>query len=64
MLATETLRERGIRVYTIGIGEASGSILSYIGSDGIRTYFYDDKGEKLRADVDEAILRQIAEKTG
>lgn len=41
--AAEYLRSHGARVSAIGIGESSGALLSYIGSDGRREYFYDEK---------------------
>ena len=51
-------------IYTIGIGEASWTVLSYIDNAGKRQYFYDEKWEKIQADMDTAILEQIAQLTG
>lgn len=51
-------------IYTIGIGNASGSILSYLDSDGERKYFYDEQWEKLRADIDADMLSKIADTSG
>jgi Ca-activated chloride channel homolog len=51
-------------IYTIGIGNASGAVLSYLRSDGERQYFYDEQWEKLRADIDADTLEKIARKSG
>ena len=63
LVAARSLRDNGTRVYTIGIGALSGSILSYLDANGIRQYFYDEKWEKIRADIDRPMLEKIAEIT-
>lgn len=64
LIALEEAKKRNIQIYTVGIGTASGSNLSYTDSRGVRQYFYDADGNKIVADIDEATLRTIAEKTG
>ena len=51
-------------VYTIGIGNLSGSILSYTDEMGKIQYFYNEKWEKLKADIDAPMLQEIARITG
>ena len=60
LVAARSLRDNGTKIYTIGIGALSGSILSYLDANGIRQYFYDEKWEKIRADVDRPMLENIA----
>lgn len=57
-------RTQSSPIYTIGIGNASWSILSYLDSDGERKYFYDEQWEKLRADIDAEMLSKIADTSG
>ncbi len=65
ILAAKTISEQGkTPIFTIGIGNLSGSVLSYTDEDGQVQYFYNEKGEKLKADIDESMLQRIAEITG
>lgn len=43
LVAAHSLRDIDTRVYTIGIGAESGSILSYRDTTGNRQYFYDEQ---------------------
>lgn len=63
LIAAHALLETHMIVYTIGIGASSGSILSYRDAGGVRQYFYDEKWEKIRADIDRPMLEKIAEIT-
>lgn len=56
--------QQHIPIFTIGIGDASGSILSYTDENGHVQYFYNEKGELLKADIDETMLKNIASITG
>lgn len=62
--SAEYLHDHKTAIYTIGIGESSGTILSYLDNDGKRQYFFDEKWEKLRADIDNVMLENIAKTTG
>jgi Ca-activated chloride channel homolog len=64
LIALEEAKKRNIEIYSVGIGTASGSNLSYTDSRGVKQYFYDTNGNKIVADIDEATLKTIAEKTG
>jgi Ca-activated chloride channel family protein len=64
LLASQLLRESGIRVFPIGIGSTSGTTLFVTNQDGKREYFRDSTGSPLIADLDEATLEKVAEITG
>ena len=51
LAAAQTAADRGIRIYTVGIGSAAGSTL-------------DIEGFKVHSQLDESMLRQISETTG
>lgn len=55
--------QSNIRVYTIGIGSINSGDLFYTDTYGKKTYFYDEKGNKLQADLDEPMMQKIAETT-
>ena len=64
LAARNIITEQHIPIFTIGIGDASGSTLSYTDESGHVQYFYNEKGEKLKADIDETMLKNIANTTG
>lgn len=55
--------ESHIKVYTIGIGSPEGGDLFYTDTYGKKVYFYDEKGNKLQADLDEPMMQNIAKTT-
>lgn len=55
--------EKNIQIYPIGIGSRSGGELSYTDNYGQKTYFYDGNGGILKSDLDEPMLRKIADTT-
>jgi Ca-activated chloride channel homolog len=63
IVATKESLKQGIRIYPIGIGSLSGAELSYTDNSGIRQYFSDGSGGYLRSDLDEPMMRQLAEIT-
>lgn len=63
LIAAKESKENGIHIYSIAVGSSSWSLLSYKNNAGKREYFYDEVGKPLKADVDEIMLRQIAEST-
>jgi Ca-activated chloride channel homolog len=56
--------EKGISIFPIGVGSSSGSDLYYTDSYGQRTYFYDTSGQRLQSDLDEPMMRRLADTTG
>ncbi len=63
ILAGQESKQSHIKVYTIGIWSLSGSDLFYTDSYGKKTYFYNDNGSKLQADLDEPMMQKIADTT-
>ncbi len=59
LLAAERAAEKGVQVYTIGIGTPEGAPIN-IGDDFVR----DDKGEIVVSKLDETTLQKIAATTG
>jgi Ca-activated chloride channel homolog len=57
-------RDLWIKIFPVGIGSLSGSELSYTDSWGTKQYFSDGSGEHLRSDLDEPMMRQLADITG
>lgn len=63
--AARSGQERGIRVYTIGIGNPGGELIPLRGMDGsVSGYKKDSEGETVLTRLDERTLRQIANVTG
>ena len=62
-LSASESSEKNIQIYPIGIGSRSGGELSYTNSYGQKTYFYDGSGGILRSDLDEPMLRKLADIT-
>lgn len=63
--AAEEAAERGVRIYTIGIGSPSGELIPMRGTGGsIGGYKKDDAGETVLTRLDEETLRKIARATG
>ena len=61
--ATES-RDSRISIFPIGVGSSSGSDLYYTDTYGQRTYFYDTSGRRLQSDLDEPMMRGLADITG
>lgn len=58
------LAEKGVRVYSIGVGTAAGAPIQVPDGRGGWQPLRDDKGEIIESRLDETTLRQIAEVTG
>jgi Ca-activated chloride channel family protein len=57
--------DRGIRIYTIGIGNPSGELIPLRGTDGgVEAYKKDPQGETVLTRLDEKTLRSIAQVSG
>jgi Ca-activated chloride channel homolog len=63
IVAAKESFKQGIRIYPIGIGSLSGAELSYTDNSGIRQYFSDGSGGHLRSDLDEPMMRELAQTT-
>ncbi len=56
--------EENIVIHTIGIGSADGELIPLTTPDGGRDYLRDSQGNPVRTRLDEATLREIANRTG
>ena len=61
--ATEALNG-AVRIYTIGIGSADGSLIPVPGANGGTDFVKDEAGQIVKSRLDEDRLRKIAESTG
>lgn len=64
VLSAKLLKEKEIRVFTVGLGNISGSLLYTTNSMWIREYFRDAWWNPLHADLDERMLKTVSEITG
>ena len=53
-----------VRIYTVGLGSADGSLLPLPGANGGTEFVKDENGQIVKSRLDEARLREIAEATG
>ncbi len=53
-----------VRIYTVGIGSADGSLIPVPGENGGTDFVKDESGENVKSRLDEERLRKIAESTG
>ena len=62
--AAQAAAKEGLKIYTIGIGSAEGTMITIAGSDGNTDYLRDDQGQVLKSKLNESLLQQIASDTG
>src|SRR6476661_8690283 len=62
--AAKAATDAGVRIFTIGVGTASGSLIPIQGENGGTAFVKDPKGEVVKSKLDENRLREIAEPTG
>lgn len=60
--AIQQASERGIRIYTVGIGSPDGDLIP-ITVDGQQTFVKDRKGQVVKSRLDEAVLQKVAAET-
>src|SRR5438874_2353694 len=53
--------DAGIRIFTIGVGTAEGSLIPISGDDGGTAFVKDSKGQVVKSKLDEKRLREVAE---
>jgi Ca-activated chloride channel homolog len=59
----QALGEKGIVVYTVGVGTAAGSPIQVVNEIGATEFVRDESGQVVQSHLDEATLRAIAEAT-
>ena len=54
----------GVKIFTVGVGSATGELVPVPGDNGGTEFARDEKGEFVKSHLDEATLEKIAEATG
>ncbi|HSY17259.1 MAG TPA: VWA domain-containing protein [Candidatus Acidoferrales bacterium] len=62
--AAENAAKAGLKIFTIGIGSAEGTLVTIPTADGTSDYIRDEKGQVLKTKLNEPLLQQIAKITG
>ena len=60
----ETLREKGLVVFTIGVGTPAGAEITFVNEEGRPSLVKDRQGQPVQSRLDETTLRAIAQATG
>ncbi len=64
VLRAKTAAEKGIRIYTIGIGTREGELIRVVQEDGEAAFVKDASGNFVKSRLNEAMLKEIAAATG
>ena len=62
--AMQEARDRGVVVYTIGVGTSEGGVIPLVDEEGTRGYLEDGTGRRLVSNLTIDTLEQIAQQTG
>jgi len=57
-------KDKGIKIYCIGIGSAEGELIQIKGRDGQKTFLKDRQGNYVKSRLNEGLLKQVALTTG
>ncbi|MCA9406800.1 MAG: VWA domain-containing protein, partial [Candidatus Omnitrophica bacterium] len=53
-------KEKGIKIYTVGVGTAEGELIQVEDRQGQKTFIKDDKGNFVKSRLNERLLQEIA----
>src|SRR5256886_15308080 len=59
----KTAADAGVRIFTIGVGTAQGSLIPITGENGETAFVKDSAGQVVKSKLDETRLREIAQTT-
>ncbi len=62
--AAQNAAKEGLKIFTVGIGSAEGTLVTIPGPDGNTDYIRDEKGQVVKTKLNEPLLQQIAAATG
>ena len=62
--AIQEARDRGVAVYTIGVGTSEGGVIPLVNEDGTRGYLEDGTGRRLVSNLTADTLKAVAQQTG
>ncbi len=61
--AAKAAAEAGVRIFTVGVGTPSGSLIPIQGENGGTAFVKDEEGKVVKSKLDESRLREIAQAT-
>jgi Ca-activated chloride channel family protein len=61
--AAKTAADTGVRIFTVGVGTAEGSLIPITGDSGGTAFVKDGNGQVVKSKLDEKRLKEIAETT-
>jgi Ca-activated chloride channel homolog len=64
LAAAQNAAKAGLKIFTVGIGTAEGTLVTVPGANGNSDYIRDEKGQVVKSHLNEALLKQIAAATG
>ena len=62
--AAQNAAKEGLKIFTIGIGSADGTLVTIADANGNSDYIRDEKGQVVKSHLNEQLLQQIASATG
>jgi Ca-activated chloride channel family protein len=62
--AAQNAAKEGLKIFTIGIGSAEGTLITIADANGNSDYIRDEKGQVLKSHLNEQLLQQIASAAG
>jgi Ca-activated chloride channel family protein len=62
--AAQNAAKEGLKIFTIGIGSAEGTLVTVTDANGNSDYIRDEKGQVVKSHLNEQLLQQIASATG
>jgi Ca-activated chloride channel family protein len=62
--AAQNAAKEGLKIFTIGIGSAEGTLVTVTDANGNSDYIRDEKGQVVKSHLNEQLLQQIAAATG
>jgi len=64
MAAAERAAKEGLKIFTVGVGSAEGTLVTIADANGNTDYVRDDKGQVVKSKLNEPLLQEIATATG
>ena len=62
--AAQNAAKEGLKIFTVGIGSAEGTLITIADANGNSDYVRDDKGQVVKSHLNEKLLQDIATATG
>ncbi len=64
LAAAERAAKEGLKIFTVGIGSAEGTLVTIPGANGNTDYLRDDQGQVVKSKLNETLLQTIATTAG